>query len=158
VERADSAAPDRAPGWLSLLLPVLFPSWRFFDAIGPALRVEYALVDGAELAGARWREYRPRPARRSLAAILGGLCFDPVGNERLFALACAERIAGGERGFPEREIRARVARSLRGEAAARGAARLAFRVRRCARDGDAVRSEVVFTSELAPLASSGAAG
>jgi hypothetical protein len=156
VTSSDRNEAERTPGWFSLLLPVLFPAWRFFDAIGPAPSVEYALVDGEDLSGAEWREFRPRPTRRSLAEIARALVFDPVGNERLFVLACAERLADGERGPPEREIRARIARSVLAEAGAVGGARLAFRVVLTARADESVAREVVFRSEPLRLADAGA--
>jgi len=83
---------------LKLLLPAIFPSWRFFESIGPAPRVEYALLDenmDDEQGAAHdktWQEYCPAPENLSLCAMLRRLFYNPRWNERLFVLSCAERM------------------------------------------------------------------
>lgn len=137
---------------LRLLLPALIPSWRFFARIGPSPRVEYALLAAAGDPAPVWQEFRPRPPRLAASARLGRLFWNPLGNETLFVLGCAERICDGERGFPEREIRARIARSLRGSEAAERASWLAFRIVESTRRGERVAREVVFVSRPERLA------
>ncbi len=132
---------------LRWLLPALIPSWRFFDRIGPSPRVEYALLAISEDPAPVWQEFRPRPPRFSAAQRFQRLFWNPRWNELLFVLGCAERICGGERGFPEREIRTRIARSLRGSAAAAHAGWLAFRIVLRARSGERVARQVVYVSQ-----------
>ena len=80
---------------LQRLWPVLLPSWRFFDTIGPAPRLEWAYSPSGTAADApvRWQEFRPLPARRSLAGVLASLVWAPRRNETLFLLGCAEHLS-----------------------------------------------------------------
>ncbi len=76
----------------ALLLPALIPSWNFFDVIGPSPRIEYALLAAPDDGAGDWREFRPRPERLSIPAMLGRLFWNPRWNESLFLVACAERL------------------------------------------------------------------
>ena len=138
------------------LLPALLPSWRFFDAIGPAPRVDYALLTGREEPGdAVWREFRPRPPRVVPARMFARLFWNPVGNETLYVVRCAERLLEGERGFVESELRRRLARAARrgelGPAGQAPACRLAFRVRAVVRREEGLVEEIVHVADPAPL-------
>lgn len=88
------------------LLPAIMPSWRFFDRIGPAPRVEVALIrqNGAAPGGGdggrgaiptegadAWRPLRSEPTRLGVLAALIRLFWNPDGNESLFVVSCAER-------------------------------------------------------------------
>lgn len=95
----------------TLLLPALIPSWRFFDVIAPSPRIEYALLPG-ETAPGDWREFRPRPERVSLAAMLGRLVWNPRWNETLFLVSCAERLVDEPTAHSEDEIFRRIAADL----------------------------------------------
>jgi hypothetical protein len=77
---------------LRLLLPALVPSWRFFDRIGPAPRVELALVGGSSDDSPTWREVHPRPARVSFGVMLARLFWNHRRNESLYLVSCAERL------------------------------------------------------------------
>jgi hypothetical protein len=88
---------------LRLILPALIPSWRFFKAIEPSHRVEWRVAAGA------WREFHPRPARVSLAAMIARLFWNPAWNDALFVVSCAERIAQSGCAHSVEEIRRRVA-------------------------------------------------
>lgn len=92
----------------TLLLPALIPSWRFFDVIAPSPRIEYALLASAGDTAADWREFRPRPARMSLAAMLGRLAWNPRWNETLFLVSCAERLVDQPTAHSEDEIFRRI--------------------------------------------------
>lgn len=74
----------RAPGWL--LLRSLFPSWRFFESIGPALALSYrSAIGGGELGP--WQEALPPVPRTALS-----LVFNPRGNLRLASQSLVERL------------------------------------------------------------------
>lgn len=132
------------------LLPALLPGWRFFDEIGPAPRVDYALLSTASgLAAAHWQAFRPPPARLGLLALLGRLLWNPDWNETLYVLRCAERVLEGESGFPVEELQRRV------DAAARAGSLypltaapplLVFRVRAVWREDAALLEQVAFVA------------
>ena len=73
-------------GLFKLIVPVLVPSWRFFDVIGPSPRIEYQIADGP------WVPLRPKPARIALQRHVLRLFHNPHGNRSLFLTACAERV------------------------------------------------------------------
>ncbi|MEY4588890.1 MAG: hypothetical protein RL497_966 [Pseudomonadota bacterium] len=75
-----------APPMLRLILPILFPSWRFFNSIGPSPRI---LVRFDE---APWQEFCPKPARLNLLSRIGNLFHNPRGNKTLFIQSCAVRL------------------------------------------------------------------
>ncbi len=72
---------------LSLLLPALIPSWRFFKEVGPSPRIE---LRGA---GGIWQDLTPRTGQRSFAQVLLHLLWNPVWNEYLYLVTCSERLA-----------------------------------------------------------------
>lgn len=78
---------------LSLILPALLPSWRFFEEVAPSPRIQWAVLDrhGAPTGG--WHEFRPRPATVTLWQMLARLFWNPERNEALFMVSCAERVA-----------------------------------------------------------------
>jgi hypothetical protein len=96
---------------LALLLPALIPSWRFFDIIAPSPRIEYAVLPSRD-ATAEWREFRPRPQRVSLPAMLGRLFWNSRWNETLFLVSCAERLVDEPTAHSEDEIFRRIAADL----------------------------------------------
>lgn len=77
---------------LQHLLPALIPSWRFFDRIGPAPHLEFALTTSTSDVQAEWREVRPRAARVPIHVMAGRLFWNARGNETLFLMSCAERL------------------------------------------------------------------
>ena len=94
--------------WIGLFLPVLIPSWRFFAAVGPAPRIDIAIItdDGQAIADDAWRELLPRPDHLSAAQQLAQLLWSPAINERLFWLSLAERLIRHQaRGEDEHAIR-----------------------------------------------------
>ncbi|MCD8519774.1 MAG: hypothetical protein LRY57_00355 [Alphaproteobacteria bacterium] len=95
---------------LQLLLPALIPSWRFFDTIAPSPRIEIALLPDEKAEAAHWREFHPRPERRSPLTILKSLFWNPRWNESLFLVSCAERLMNGEEDFAREEIFRRIQR------------------------------------------------
>lgn len=69
-----------------LFLPVLFPSWRFFEEIGPSPRIEIR-TEGSDT----WTELWPIPVRLSVAQYLQRLFYNPDWNRRLYLVSTAIR-------------------------------------------------------------------
>lgn len=136
---------------LTLWLPALIPSWRFFDRIGPAPSIEYSLAAGDD----DWRDVRPRPARVSPVAMVGRLLWNRRWNERLYLISCAERLLDDPTIERVDELCSRVAEIVRAEHGAPGdAAAVSIRIRiveATRQDGRIVR-RVVFVSDARPLA------
>ncbi|MGE0860086.1 MAG: hypothetical protein AB7I01_06125 [Gammaproteobacteria bacterium] len=131
---------------LGRLLPALMPSWRFFDAIGPSPRVDYAWADDDTLPRG-WHEFRPRPTHLGVARMTARLFWNPRCNETLYIVRSAERVVEGDTDFPVRELRWRLLLAhRRGELVTQTAPALRFRVRAVYREGEALVDEVVFVS------------
>lgn len=95
-----------------LLLPALIPSWRFFDVIAASPRIEYAQMATPSEAVMDWREFRPRPERLSMAAMLGRLFWNAQWNEALYVVSCAERLLTEPTTHSQDEIFRRVVAAL----------------------------------------------
>lgn len=91
-----------------LVLPVLVPSWRFFQSIQPSPRVQWALISNGEAEVADWREFRPRPVDVSASEMLMRLFWNPRWNEALFLASCAERLQTSPTAHSIDEIQQRV--------------------------------------------------
>ena len=70
-----------------LLLPTLFPSWRFFDQIGPSPRIEVCAKGG------EWRAFEDLPVSLGLWQIFFRLFHSPVWNEHLYRVSTAIRLS-----------------------------------------------------------------
>ncbi len=77
---------------LMLLLPGLIPSWKFFKAVEPSPRVQWRLLSNPDQSGDHWQDFRPRPARISVATILKRMFWNPDWNEALYMVSLAERL------------------------------------------------------------------
>lgn len=146
---------------IKLLLPALLPSWNFFDIIAPSPRILYALLDSPNDCEKQWQEFRPRPARLSLAAMLGRLLWNPRWNESLFMMSCAERIYENYTPHSETQILQRIRVELLSEEVNRlppdTARYLQFRLVFITRENDRWLEQVEFESRIEPLAPQGAA-
>lgn len=83
---------------ITLLLPVLIPSWRFFKTIAPSPRIETRVQSDA------WIEDRPLPANVGVGLMLWRLVWNPDWNQRLYLLSCAERLVSTDDPQAAREI------------------------------------------------------
>lgn len=81
---------------LRLLLPIIFPSWRFFSSIGASPRIEVGFSDNAAQLPVEWDRFRPLPSSLSWRDYLRRLVYNPQWNELLFINSCAERLFEGE--------------------------------------------------------------
>jgi hypothetical protein len=96
------------------LLPALIPSWRFFDYIAPSPRIEFAVIAAVDDPAMRWREFRPRPAHLPVAAMLRRLLWNPLWNESLFMVSCAEKLLDKPSTRRETELLTRIAAAIAG--------------------------------------------
>lgn len=76
---------------LRLLLPILFPSWRFFSQIDPSPRIEYGFSQTPTHPHA-WHESLPRPESIHWKNSLKRLFYNPEWNEYLYLTTCAEQV------------------------------------------------------------------
>ena len=97
---------------LLLLLPVLVPSWRFFEEIEPSPRVEWTLLPNRDTLPNKWYEFRPRALKTSPFQMLRCLFWNPEWNETLFVVSCAERIAQHPTNHSIKEINQRILADL----------------------------------------------
>lgn len=132
---------------LKLFLPVLAPSWRFFDGIAPSPRIEFTLLKTAQDTSENWQEFRPRPARLSFGRMLGRMFWNPGWNEYLFLGSCAERFAESPSPHVSREILNRIADWLECNSANLSATPcLKFRLVFVSRDGTQLQKNITFVS------------
>ncbi len=97
---------------LSYILPVIFPSWRFFKTIEPSPRVQWTLFSADDTAPEVWREFQPRPLTVAPVAMALRLFWNPDRNEELFVVSCAERIQQQPTDHSIAEIRRRIQHSI----------------------------------------------
>jgi uncharacterized protein (UPF0248 family) len=95
---------------LSLFLPTVIPSWRFFKTVAPSPRVECRLIEAGRVGD--WQEDRPRPGHLGLGQILRRMLWNPEWNEQLYLVSCSERLIDEPSQHSVDEINLRVARLL----------------------------------------------
>lgn len=129
-----------------LLLPALIPAWNFFDVIADSPRVEFVLLKDPDESPGTWQAFRPPPPTQSPGSILRRLVWNPVWNETLFVVSCAERLMRQPTAHSEDEIFKRIAADL-----IRGGTSpetwLRFRLAFVARDGEALTREVRYEAD-----------
>ena len=137
---------------LKLLLPALIPSWRFFDVIAPSPRIQFALLNAEDKEPPEWREFRPRPVRVSFLQMLGRMLWNPLWNESLFIISCAERLMEQPTPHSEEEIFKRIAADLKADKTALVTKTyLQFRVLVVRREGSQILQELVYESRIRPF-------
>ena len=132
-------------GTLKLLLPVLIPSWRFFDGVAPSPRIEYALLGAVDETAKGWQEFRPRPEHVSLALMLRRMIWNPSWNETLFLVSCSERLVEHPAAHSVEEIFTRLSRELMPSP---DKAHLQFRLVFVSREGEEIIRNVAFISDV----------
>jgi hypothetical protein len=138
---------------LTLLLPALVPSWRFFPKVGASPRIEFALLGSPDEGRPRWQEFCPRPDHLPLSAMMGRLVWNPTWNEHLYLVTCSERFLHGGIEARGGELLCRLGAHLR-RSIARGDAAQYFQMRLLlvSRDGqDRLVREEVYRSAVQPL-------
>ena len=140
---------------LKLLLPALIPSWRFFDIIAPSPRIQFTLLNAAHDTPSEWHEFRPRPARVSFGRMLRRMLWNPVWNESLFMVSCAERIIEQPTPHSEMEIIKRICAELSPAGAASLDSRFVqFRLQLIRREGEQLVQSDAYLSQVWPLTDS----
>lgn len=145
---------------IKLLLPILFPSWRFFSGIGISPRFDLAFVSAEGDEPSVWIPFRPLPKTLSFWQYLKQLIHNPRWNEHLFLNSCAERLFENGGDFYRQEIATRLFNAIcSGEVAVPEATNfMCFRIRAIySEDAPAncigqVKDEVVFQSDCYALA------
>lgn len=132
---------------LSLLLPALIPSWRFFKSVDPSPRIEYALMTALTEAPL-WQEFRPRPPRLGLLQMAARLFWNPRWNEELFMVACAERLMVNPTHHSHLELLSRIAAEVTSTG---GPAYLQFRLIFVERQGRVVRRSLCYLAAPEPV-------
>jgi hypothetical protein len=76
---------------IKLLLPAIFPSWRFFDTCAPSPRIEFILLETIKKKSSCWKELYPKPFKLSFSKMLIHIFWNPRWNEYLFLIYCVEK-------------------------------------------------------------------
>lgn len=137
---------------LKLLLPALFPSWRFFDVIGPSPRIEFCAFETEDETPQTWQELRPKPLNMPIWRMVTWLFWNPDWNDTLFLFTCAERLVQDPSDFRSSEIFARIEAEL--DRTADGTPQrtfVQFRLVFVSRCGPDLRDDVVFVSTVQRL-------
>ncbi len=139
---------------LKLLLPILFPSWRFFDVIAPSPRIQFTLLSSKDESPDEWHEFRPRPPHLPFKEMLRRMFWNPRWNESLFMVSCSERLLKHPTQHSEDEILNRIKLDLPKNSSntkLTAATHLQFRLLLVQRQESQIEKEVVFYSRIEPL-------
>jgi len=141
---------------LKLLLPALIPSWNFFDVIAPSPRIEFSLLNSDTDTPTKWQAFRPRPAQLSFRTMLKRMFWNPLWNETMFMMSCAERIMENstQSHHSENEILNRIINeTLKNKyiKSSSPATHLQFRLLTVTRDNEQLVTEINFESRIQAL-------
>jgi hypothetical protein len=89
---------------LKLLLPILFPSWRFFSSIGPSPRIDLGFIADTNTEPQEWIPYGVLPQKISFVSQLARLFHNPEWNLQLYLNTCAEHLIEEVSLFHEQDI------------------------------------------------------
>ncbi|MBM86699.1 MAG: hypothetical protein CMM47_11850 [Rhodospirillaceae bacterium] len=132
---------------IKLLLPALFPSWRFFDVIAPSPRVEHVLIDDPKDEGENWQESRPTPQYIVPLDCFKAFFWNAGWNETLYMSTCAERLVQNPMELNRREIRRRIRAGLLRKNGDHATPRyFRFRLIFVSRQGGMLRRDIAFVS------------
>lgn len=131
---------------LKLIVPVLIPSWNFFDVIVPSPRVEYVITKNRSKS-AQWHEYKPRPEKLSLRELVQRMFWNAQWNESLFLMSCAERLLDYPTKHSEEEIFKRLIVQLGLHVAESKNKYIQFRLVFIRRENDKLVEEIRYKSE-----------
>lgn len=129
---------------IDLLLPVLFPSWRFFKQVGPSPRVEYRVLSDAR--ESEWRESHPIPEHIGFGRMARRMVWNPSRNTQLYMVSLSERLVSGLVEHSESELNQLIAEKI-----AEDAGDLQFRLMFMTPEGDQIVGTVVYESQPVAL-------
>lgn len=134
---------------LKLILPVIFPSWRFFSSIGPSPRIHYAFLQNENDEPQEWFEFRPRPGKVSFKESLCRLFHNPHWNETLYLNTCAERLFEGYSEMREQEIMTRILAAVTAKqiAVAADSSYLVYKISAVIREAQVITQPVTFVAK-----------
>ncbi len=135
---------------LQLLMPVLFPSWRFFPEVGPSPRIEYMLLSRADDKQSAWAQFCPHPESLSFFQSAKGLLWNPERNRALFLVTCSEQFLANDSKPALEHLVALVRAGLMNENAVEHDY-FQFRLMVIFREGDELEREEVYRSSVMPL-------
>lgn len=133
------------PSSLKLLLPVIFPSWRFFDEVKPSPRIEYRVKTNEMDNFSPWSEIYTRPKSLSLFDMLKRLFWNPDWNGYLYVTSCAEMFIETDNSFYQEEIAKRILQDLKNKKSPHEMT-MQFRLIFIARNNEILDEHVLFTS------------
>lgn len=138
---------------IKLLLPVLFPSWRFFSGIGPSPRFDIGFVKEGETDPLHWIDLSQLPKQLGIWHGVGRLFHNPVWNDWLYINTCAEHLFEFNSDFREREIADRLLSLFQANAnkIPDEASYFCFRIRAIESDDLYPREKIAFFSKLFSL-------
>ena len=136
----------------ALILPIVIPSWRFFDVIAPAPHIEYGWADSATSSAFAWWPFLPTPATIAWPLRLRHLWSNAARNETLYLLACADQVCYAASARAATEIRARLERAVANGSIERQGLYLCLRIRTVERVGTALQETVVYSTLPWPAA------
>jgi hypothetical protein len=137
---------------LSLVLPVLLPSWRFFQTIEPSPRVQWTALSKGGVALGDWQEFRPRPVAIPVVQMLCRLFWNARRNDALFVVSCAERIAENPTPHSINEITRRILDDLEPGTTDSHVSAAQFRLVFMSRDETGISQDILFLSNPFPVA------
>ncbi len=124
---------------IELLLPALFPSWRFFKQVGPSPRVQYRVLVAGHVG--EWQESHPIPESVSLGRMARRMLWNPQRNTQLYMVSLSERLVSGLVTHSEAELNRLIAQQLDGQAGD-----LQFRLMFLTPEGDKITGTVIYES------------
>lgn len=132
-----------------LILPVIIPSWNFFDAIAPSPRVEFTLFNDEDNTWLEWNEFWPRPEHVSIPRMLRRMVWNPCWNESLYVVACAERLIKLQDEDSQKHSAEQIARRIRRHLPIdKQDARFKFRLVFMNRQGFGVKRHVLYITDV----------
>ncbi|MFC7291711.1 hypothetical protein [Hirschia litorea] len=135
-----------------LLLPALIPSWRFFDVIAPSPRIEFWAYDNAQHIE-KWEEFRPKQKSISFLNTFLNMFWNPVRNEDLFLVTCAERLMEMPTTHSENVIFECIENEIvRVDSRLNLPKFLQFRLMVISREADVIERRVAYVSEVRQIA------
>jgi hypothetical protein len=133
---------------LKLLFPILFPSWRFFSAIGPSPRFDFGFIHYTDEQPQIWEEFSVLPDKIELTKGIVRLLHNPEWNERLYINTCAENLFDQYSEFHEQEIARRILCILKQqEKLPEGYTYFCYRIRAVMIEDNLVKDVVVFSAK-----------